>query len=118
MASINRSNFGSLPEYYDFFPLACLLQSYDADEELTTICSSMLAVLAQSLTLSVHIPAALRAIKNVSDSNSWSARAACAEFIQVFVFHNMAIIMSNAEWVTEVRNFFKNQYSNLIIFYL
>lgn len=102
ISSISRSNFGCLQEYYEFFPLACLLQSYDADEELTAICSSMLALLAQSLTLPKHMTAALKAVKDVSESNSWSARASCAEFIQVLVFHNMATISSNEKWVTEV----------------
>lgn len=85
VGSISRTNFGAVAEYYELFPLACLLQSYESDEELSSVCDSMLALLAQSLTLRAHMPAALTAIEQVAASSSWSARAACAEFLQVFV---------------------------------
>lgn len=99
---MSRSNYGAVKEFYQLFPLACLLQSYEADEELSIVCSSMLAILAQAFTLPRHMPAALEAIRSVVGSRSWSARAATAEYVQVFVFHNMATILSNDEWVLEV----------------
>lgn len=101
-SSIGRSNFGARAEYYRLFPLACLLQSYEADEELSLNCSSFLAMLSQAFTLPAHIPQAICTIKRVAGSSSWSSRAAVAEYIQVFVFHNMALLLSRDEWVQEV----------------
>lgn len=102
IGSITRTNFGSVPAFYELFPLACQLQSYEADEELTSVCSAMLALLAQAMTLARDVPVALGSVSAVSDSRSWSARAACAEFLQVFVFHNMATVASDLRWVHQV----------------
>jgi hypothetical protein len=40
----------------------------------------------------------------VSESSSWWARSSCLEFLQMFVFHNMATILSKQVWVQEVRS--------------
>jgi hypothetical protein len=42
-------------------------------------------------------------LSQVSESVSWWARLSCLEFLQVFVFHNMAIVLSQESWVREVR---------------
>jgi hypothetical protein len=34
---------------------------------------------------------------------SWWARLSCLEFLQVFVFHNMSIVLSQEVWVHKVR---------------
>lgn len=103
ISSIGRCNFGARSEYYRLFPLACLLQSYEADQELSLNCSSFLAMMAQAFTLPPHIPVAIRTLQLVADSSSWSSRAAVAEFIQVFVFHNMALLLSCDEWVQQIK---------------
>ncbi|KAF5308174.1 hypothetical protein FQR65_LT06354 [Abscondita terminalis] len=85
------------------FKTACILQNNDSDEELSTICTSFLAVMGHSLILEEYIPAALAAIETVSVCPFWSARAAIAEFIPVLVFHNFSTIIANENWVAQIK---------------
>jgi hypothetical protein len=53
-------------EYYEFFPLVCLMSNYEADEELSNTCVSMLAMMGQALTLPQHVPVVLHSVSKVS----------------------------------------------------
>ncbi|KAK4885236.1 hypothetical protein RN001_001507 [Aquatica leii] len=101
--SVTRRNYAAVPSHYELLPLACILQNNDNDEELSTICSNFLAVIGHSLILKEYIPAALAAIEKVSVCPFWSARAAIAEFIPVFVFHNFSTVIANEEWVDKIK---------------
>lgn len=103
IGSIVRSQYGALPSYYQLFPVVCQLENSEADEELSKTCTATLAVLAQSFTLPQHIPTAMNAVFNISESSSWSTRAATLEFLQALVFHNMSVFLSNSTWVEQVR---------------
>lgn len=92
-----------VPEYFQLLPLLCVLQNSDTDDELDSVCSNLLAVLAHPLILDCYIPPIIEAIKNVANCPFWSARAVIAEFLQVLVFYNMATIVSREEWVLEVK---------------
>jgi len=102
--SVVRADFSAIPEFFAFLPLVCLMENYEADDELNKVCSGMLAALAQALTLPDFIPIALAAIQEVSEMSSWSARATCLEFLQVFVFHNQATIASQSTWLSQVNS--------------
>ncbi|KAK5647619.1 hypothetical protein RI129_002511 [Pyrocoelia pectoralis] len=102
--SVTRRNYAAVPSHYELLPLACVLQSNDNDEELTTICSNFLAIMGHSLILESYIPAALSAIEKVSLCPFWSARGAIAEFIPVLVFHNFSTIIANNSWVSSNSN--------------
>jgi hypothetical protein len=65
--SISRAQYAAVAEYYEFFPLVCLMSNYEADEELSKTCVSMLAMMGQALTLPRHIPVALQYVSKVSD---------------------------------------------------
>ncbi|KAF5303620.1 hypothetical protein FQA39_LY09867 [Lamprigera yunnana] len=101
--SITRRNYAAVPSHYDLLPLTCVLQNNDGDEELTTICTNFLAVLAHSLILEDYISSALCAIEKVAVCPFWSARAAIAEFIPVLVFHNFSTIISGEEWIIRIQ---------------
>ncbi|XP_012258033.2 proteasome activator complex subunit 4B-like [Athalia rosae] len=103
IGSIVRSQYGALPAYYQLFPLICLLENSEADEELSRMCTGTLAVLAQAFTLPQHIPTALEAVEQITKNTSWWARATGLEFLQVLVFHNMSILLSNSSWIDQVR---------------
>lgn len=100
--SIIRINYSVVPEHYELLSLACVLQSNDVDEELQKVCTNFLAVLAHTLVLDRYIPSALEAIRKVSVCPFWSARFAITEFIPVFVFHNMATIITKSDWIVQV----------------
>jgi proteasome activator subunit 4 len=68
--SISRAQYATVAEYYEFFPLVCLMSNYDADEELSKTCVSMLAMMGQALTLPQHVPVVLQFVSKVSDSLS------------------------------------------------
>jgi proteasome activator subunit 4 len=66
--SITRVQYTAAVEYYEFFPLVCLMSNYEADEELSKTCNTVLALMGQALTLPKHVPVVLRSVSKVSDS--------------------------------------------------
>ncbi|XP_015588278.1 proteasome activator complex subunit 4B [Cephus cinctus] len=104
IGSISRSQYGALPGFYELFPIVCQLENCETDEELSKTSSGTLAVLAQALTLPRYINVALETVIKVSKNGSWWARATCLEYLQVFVFHNMSIVLSNSMWVNRIRD--------------
>lgn len=103
-ASVTRSQYSTTPGFYQIFPVMCQLESSEADEELSNSCLHTLATLAQAFTLPEDMPVALTSVKTISEHTSWSARFTSLEFLQVLVFHNMGIIISNASWVDSVKS--------------
>jgi proteasome activator subunit 4 len=102
--SISRAQYATVVEYYEFFPLVCLMSNYEADEELSKTCVTVLAMMGQAMALPRHVPVVLNSASKVSESVSWWARLSCLEFLQVFVFHNMAIFLSQQAWVHKVQD--------------
>ncbi|XP_059471936.1 proteasome activator complex subunit 4-like [Neocloeon triangulifer] len=101
-ACILRSCFGVKPSFYKFFPIVCLLESYEGDDEISKCCTTFLAYLAFSLNPPSVIPTALATVKSTLNLGSWKARLTCLDFLQVLVFHNMPNFLSNDEWVKDV----------------
>lgn len=91
------------PEHYQLLALTCVLQNNDTDDELSSVCSNLLAVLGHTVVLDTYVPSFLAALKKASECKLWSARAVVAEFIPVIVFHNFSTIITNDHWVKEVR---------------
>lgn len=60
-------------------------------------------MLSQGLTLAKCMGQALKKIDQVSMMSSWSARLAVIDVLQVLVFNNMPIVLSNDEWVQQVQ---------------
>ncbi|KAK9752668.1 Proteasome-substrate-size regulator, mid region [Popillia japonica] len=102
--SVARMNYSAVSEHYNLLPLACILQNNDNDDELKTICSNFLAILGSTIILDKYVPAALEAAQKVSTCPSWSARSVIVEFISVLVFHNLAVFITQEEWVLQVQN--------------
>jgi len=102
--SVVRADYSAIPEFFAFLPLVSVMENYEADDELNKICAMMLTSMAQSLTLPEYVATALAAIQEVAEMSSWAARATSLEFLQVFVFHNMATLASQDVWVAQVNN--------------
>ncbi|KAJ8924060.1 hypothetical protein NQ315_006837 [Exocentrus adspersus] len=98
-----RVNFSAKPEFFELLPLAALLQNNELDEELASLSTNLLVVLAQTMTIEKYIPCAIEAIKKVAKCPSWSARALIADFLPIFVFYNMATINAQKVWVLEIQ---------------
>lgn len=92
-------------EHFILLPLACVFQSNEVDDELTGICTNLIVVFGCCVTPKIYLPDALKAITKVAKCPFWSARAVIAEFIPVFVFHNMASII-HTNMVQEVNIFY------------
>lgn len=90
--------------FYKIFPIICQLESSEADQELNKLCLHSLATLAQAFTLPEDMSVALAAVKTISEHSSWSTRFTSLEFLQVLVFHNMGIILSNVLWINCVKD--------------
>ena len=67
--SVSRAQYATVAEYYEFFPLVCLMSNYEADEELSKICVTMLAMMGQAMALPQHVPVVLHSASKVSDSS-------------------------------------------------
>ncbi|XP_012536547.2 proteasome activator complex subunit 4B isoform X1 [Monomorium pharaonis] len=102
--SLSSTHYTTTPGFYRIFPIICQLESSEADEELNKLCLITLATLAQAFTLSEDMSVVLTAVKTVSEHLSWSVRFTSLEFLQVLVFHNMGIILSDMSWVNCVKN--------------
>ncbi|XP_011068182.1 PREDICTED: proteasome activator complex subunit 4B-like [Acromyrmex echinatior] len=102
--SLAPSQYIMSPGFYQIFPIICQLENSEADEELNKSCLRTLATLAQAFTLPEDMSIALTAVKKVSEHSSWSARFTSLEFLQVLVFHNMGIILSNTLWTNCVKD--------------
>ncbi|KYQ53699.1 Proteasome activator complex subunit 4 [Trachymyrmex zeteki] len=102
--SLAPSQYTMSPEFYQIFPIICQLENSEADEELNISCLRTLATLAQAFTLPEDMSIVLTAVKKVSEHSSWSTRFTSLEFLQVLVFHNMGIILSNALWTNCVKD--------------
>lgn len=101
---LNRNTNGNIVEYFDILPLACRLERCEQDTELADCCSSLLALISQALTLPDCMPVALQRIDEISRMSSWSARLAVIDVLQVLVFNNMPIVLSQPEWVQQVQS--------------
>lgn len=100
--AINRCSNGNEIEYFELLPIACRLERSEQDQELAEICTSLLAMISQALTLEPCMEAALAKIDEISKMTSWSARRSVIDVLQVLVFYNMTIILSNEQWKAKV----------------
>lgn len=100
--AINRCSNGNEIEYFELLPIACRLERSEQDQELAEICTSLLAMISQALTLEPCMEAALAKIDEISKMSSWSARRSVIDVLQVLVFYNMTIILSNEGWKAKV----------------
>ncbi|XP_074105098.1 proteasome activator complex subunit 4 [Cotesia typhae] len=94
---------GIIPDSAKLLPILCQLENCETDTELRTICTRSLASIAQALILPRDIDAILEALLNISKAPSWSSRASCLSFIEVFVFYNMGVLVSNKKWVDQIQ---------------
>lgn len=83
--------------------MACRLEKSESDTELVYICTSLIAMVSQALTMPFRIDAVLDKVTEISLMSSWSARLAVVDLLQVLVFHNMSIFLSRDEWVDKVQ---------------
>uniref|UniRef100_A0A182PCD4 Proteasome activator complex subunit 4 C-terminal domain-containing protein n=1 Tax=Anopheles epiroticus TaxID=199890 RepID=A0A182PCD4_9DIPT len=101
--TIHRYSNGNEKEYFELLPIACRLERSEHDQELSEICTLLLAFISQALTLPSCMDAALAKIDEVSKMSFWSARRAVIDVLQVQVFYNMTIILSRPEWKAKVQ---------------
>jgi proteasome activator subunit 4 len=75
--SISRAQYATVVEYYEFFPLVCLMSNYEADEELSKTCVTLLAMMGQAMALPQHVPVVLHSVCKVSNSRPMCWHASC-----------------------------------------
>lgn len=100
---MNRNTNGNLIEYFELLPIACRLERCEQDTELAENCTTLLAMVSEGLTLDYCMGAALAKVNEISLMTSWSARLAVIDVLQVLVFNNMPIVISNDSWVQQVQ---------------
>uniref|UniRef100_A0A2M4A6A0 Putative proteasome activator complex subunit 4b n=1 Tax=Anopheles triannulatus TaxID=58253 RepID=A0A2M4A6A0_9DIPT len=101
--TICRCSNGNEPEYFDLLPIACRLERSEQDQELRSICTLLLGVVSQALTLPSCMDVALNKIDEISKMPFWSARRSVIDVLQVQTFYNMTIILSRPEWKAKVQ---------------
>lgn len=103
VGNINRTTNGNHKEYFELLPFACRLDRTENDAELAEISVSLLAMISQALTLPDCMGFALEKISEVSKMNSWNARFAVLDVLQVLIFQNMPVVLSKEEWIKQVQ---------------
>ncbi|XP_058447896.1 proteasome activator complex subunit 4A-like isoform X2 [Malaya genurostris] len=101
--AINRCSNGNETEYFELLPIACRLERCEQDQELAEICTMLLAMISQALTLVPCMEIALTKIDEISKMSSWSARRSVIDVLQVLVFYNMTIILSKDQWIAKIQ---------------
>lgn len=104
LETVAISSLDSLSCFYKIFPIMCQLENDEKNEELAITCTRTVAVLAQTITLPEHVPTVLDVVCSTSRSTFWSARVSCLEFLQVLVFHNMSILLSDEMWIRVIQD--------------
>lgn len=70
---------------------------------MRSICTLLLGVVSQALTLPSCMDVALNKIDEISKMPFWSARRSVIDVLQVQTFYNMTIILSRPEWKAKVQ---------------
>ncbi|CAH0386282.1 unnamed protein product [Bemisia tabaci] len=102
LSTLCLAPYGIRPIYMELFPLLCLMENYENDDEMKKVCKALIAFLSQTCLPADCVPSAINAIEKVFNSGSWSAKLVSLDFTQVFIFHNMALIISNPLWIKQV----------------
>lgn len=104
MGVINRCTNLNEDIFFELIPVTIRLQNlFDEDPELHEHCCGLLAMISQALILPKSIDSFLTKIEEVSSSTFWSSRVSSLDILQVSVFHNMPIYLSNSIWVERVQ---------------
>jgi hypothetical protein len=90
--SISRAHHATV-EYYEFFPLVCLMSNYEADEELSKTCVTTLAMMGRAMTLPQHVPVVLHSASKVSERLYWHA------IIMLAVVGQCAAFCQQGKWL-------------------
>lgn len=100
---MNRCTNGNRAEFFKLLPLACYLNNKRNDEELLETINSLLAILAQALTSASVMPVALDAIEAITHEPKWSSRCTALAILQILVFNNLPMVLSQPLWVQQVQ---------------
>lgn len=100
-AILNRLNMH--PSFYEFFLTLCQLENCDTDDELASLCSGTLSALGRITIKMNNVPKMLKEILKASRNTSWWVKASTLDFLEVFVFHNMSILLSQNEWILTIQ---------------
>lgn len=65
LGCLKRNIYSGLPCFYELFPLLCLFENYDSDDDLKSACKRTIAMLAQAKVVPQHIPAVLDSVTKV-----------------------------------------------------
>jgi proteasome activator subunit 4 len=101
---LNRCTNGNEPIYFEFLSIGVGLEKSEYDVELAEICSVMSALISQALTKPEYMTHCLSKIEEISYNKKWSVRLSIVDILQVFVFHNMTIVLSKLEWIERVES--------------
>ena len=89
-----RNFYPVKPELFKLLHMICLNESSELEPELARDCTVALACLAGTYLSPTTIPAAVNAITEVSNSQSWKAKVCVLEFLQVAIFTNFPSFVS------------------------
>jgi len=90
------------PDLFQFLEMLALNESSELEPDLARDCNVALACLSTCIVPLNVLPTALTAIEHVSQSQSWKAKIAMLEYLQVHVFTNMALFHSQKDQAARV----------------
>merc|ERR1712013_967912 len=97
-----RNWYSVKPQLFRFLEMLALNESSELEPDLARDCNVALACLSTCIVPLNVLPIALTAIEQVSQSQSWKAKIAMLEYLQVHVFTNMAVFHAQKDQASRV----------------
>lgn len=101
---LNRSTNGNESIYTAILKISIRLEKCEYDVELTENCVALLALIAQAFTQPSCMNDFLVKLEEISYSSSWQCRLSAIDILQVLIFNNMPIVLSQDSWVDRIQS--------------
>ncbi|XP_076868497.1 proteasome activator complex subunit 4A isoform X2 [Brachyhypopomus gauderio] len=106
MTSVGRSFSSALPEQLQLLPLLFKIAPVENDDnydEMKRDAKTCVSLMAQGLLYPEQIPHVLSTLREISKSSSWHGRFTVLTYLQITVFYNLFIFLSDAEAIRDIR---------------
>lgn len=101
---LNRSTNGNEIIYTKVLQIAIRLEKCEYDVELAEVCTAILALIAQAFTQPSRMNDFLIKLEEISHHLSWQCRLSAIDILQVLIFNNMPIVLSQETWIEQVKS--------------
>ncbi|XP_026870024.2 proteasome activator complex subunit 4A isoform X2 [Electrophorus electricus] len=106
MTSAGRSFSSALSEQLQLLPLLFKIapvENDDSYDEMKRDAKTCLSLMAQGLLCPDQIPQVLSTLREISKSSSWHGRFTVLTYLQIMVFYNLFLFLSDTKAIRDIR---------------